>query len=176
MAGCILAACGLASAQNSDFNLSMHAHEATADSIGLPRYPGSLLHSDNKDDSDSADLGFALNSFKITIRMANYISSDDPRHVFAFYRNALARYGDVLECDHGRPVGGMERTSQGLTCKDEGGINVQVAGKNSSEDHELRAGSRQKFRVVTAEARSGGGTRFLLGYFEVPRDEKDEPK
>ncbi len=46
-------------AQNSDFNLNMHANShATAKDIGLPVYPGATPFKDKDSDSSSADLGF----------------------------------------------------------------------------------------------------------------------
>src|SRR5579871_5672882 len=45
-------------AQNSDFNLNMHANShATAKDIGLPVYPGATPFRDKDSDSSSADLG-----------------------------------------------------------------------------------------------------------------------
>jgi hypothetical protein len=55
-------------AQSTDFNLNVHANtHATAKDIGLPVYPGATPFKDKDSDSSSADLGFLLNSFHISV-------------------------------------------------------------------------------------------------------------
>jgi hypothetical protein len=167
---------GMACAQNSDsgFNLSLHAHDkVSAADIGLPQYPGSVADHD-KDNSDSADLGFAFGDTKFNLRVASYKSSDSEGAVLAFYRKALARYGDVLECDHGKATGNLQRTHAGLTCGEQHGGhdgNLSINGMDSSDDHELRAGSPQTMRIAAVEPK-GGGSRISLVYLELPKDSK----
>jgi hypothetical protein len=173
-------------AQNTDFNLSLHAHDhASASQIGLPQYPGSVLAPDKDDDSGSADLGLVLGSFHFKMLVAQYKTTDSPAKLFAFYRKALSRYGQVLECDHGKPVGSLTQTSAGLTCSSNGdqddksggksgdgsGGGMNINGHNSSEDHELRAGDPQHIHLVGIDNTAGGITRFALMYLELPRDQ-----
>ncbi|MGA7521904.1 MAG: hypothetical protein WBW84_05450 [Acidobacteriaceae bacterium] len=101
-------------AQDSDFNLDLHANgHATAKEIGLPAYPGAKPYKEKDDDSGSADLGMALNSFHFRLQVASYVTPDAADRVLDFYRKPLARYGEVLECDHGRPVGSLQETRSG---------------------------------------------------------------
>ncbi|MGC2160833.1 MAG: hypothetical protein WA634_02890, partial [Silvibacterium sp.] len=84
-------------------------------------------------------------------------------------------YGEVLECDHGKPVGKLTITNTGLTCSDEHGGHVQVNDSaNSSHDHELRTGFPHKYRIVGIDDSDAGRTRFGLVYLELPKDKKAE--
>jgi hypothetical protein len=93
--------------QDSGINLALHANSrASAADIGLPAYPGATLFKDTDNDS-AADLGPTLGDFHFSLMAANYVTSDSPAQVLAVYRKPLSRYGQVLECDHGKPVGAL---------------------------------------------------------------------
>jgi hypothetical protein len=161
-------------AQDSGFNLDVHANShATAEKVGLPVYPGATIYKD-KDDS-SADLGLAFGDFHFSLLAVKYVTSDPAAKVLEFYRKPLSHYGEVLECLDGKPVGERAKTSSGLTCSSEQGDHVQVNGSpDSSNDHELRAGTPQRFRIVGIERAENGSTRFGLVYLELPRDDKSK--
>ncbi len=162
--------------QDSGFNLDVHANShATAEKIGLPVYPGATLYKDQDHDKDkddsSADLGLIFNSFHFDLQVVSYVTRDSPAQVLAFYRKPLSHYGELLECVHGKPVGERTKTSSGLSCSSEQGDHVEVNGSpDSSSDHELRAGTPQKFRIVGIDGSGGQGTRFGLVYLELPKD------
>jgi len=162
------ASCG---AQNSGFSLDMHANShVTAKDIGLPVYPGATPWKD-KDNDSAANLGFALNAFHFTLLAASYASTDSPARVLDYYRKPLSRYGEVLECYKGKPVGALTATHSGLTCSSTKGGNIEVNGNgNSSKDHELRAGTPLRFRIVGISDAQDGKTRFGLVYLELPKD------
>jgi hypothetical protein len=156
-------------AQNSDFNLSAHANNhATAKQIGLPEYPGATPWKDKDSDSSSADLGLVLNSFHVSVQVASYVTTDSPEQVLAFYRKPLAKYGEVLECDHGKPVGTLTVTKSGLTCGDDHGGKVSVNGTGDN-DHELRAGTPEQYRMVGVDASVPGKTKFGLVALALPK-------
>lgn len=157
------------SAQDSDFNLNMHANShATAKDIGLPVYPGATPFKDKDSDSSSADLGFVLNSFHLSVRVASFVTADSPQQVIEFYRKPLAKYGEVLECDHGKPVGSLTVTKSGLTCGDRKSGRMTVNGSDS--EHELRAGTPEQFRVVEVDNAEAGKTKFGLVALVLPQD------
>jgi hypothetical protein len=161
---------GSCRAQNSDFNMSAHANDhATAKDIGLPEYPGAKPYKEKDNDSSSADLGFVLNSFHFSLLAASYVTADSPAQVLAFYRKPLSRYGDVLECDHGKPVGALTVAKSGLTCGDQRGGHVSV--NDNDNNHQLRAGTPEKFRVVGIDSSEGGQTKFGLVALEVPKQD-----
>jgi hypothetical protein len=156
-------------AQNSDFSLNVHANShATAKDIGLPEYPGASPFKDKDSDSSSADLGFLLNSFHLSLKAASFVTTDSPEHVLDFYRKPLARFGEVLECSHGKPVGSLTIAKSGLTCGDHKSGGMTVDGSDS--DHELRAGTPEQFRIVGVERAENGKTKFGLVALVLPRE------
>jgi hypothetical protein len=157
-------------AQSSDFNLNVHANShATAKDIGLPVYPGATLFKDKDSDSSSADLGLVLNSFHFNVRAVSFVTTDAPKQVLEFYRRPLAKYGQVLECSHGKPVGSLTVTNSGLTCGDHksGGTTVDA----SDRDVELRAGRPEEFRMVAIDGSEAGKTKFGLVALVLPKDQ-----
>jgi len=156
-------------AQNSDFNLSMHANShATAKDIGLPAYPGATAFKD-KDSDSSADLGFALNSVHFNLQVASFVTQDSRAQVLDFYRKALAKYGEGMECNHGQPVGSLTVTKSGLTCGDHKGGRMTVNG--SDGDYELRAGRPEQFRIVGVDSTELEKTKFGLVALVFPKEE-----
>ena len=174
LAAAILSLAGApACAQNSDVNLALHANShASASEIGLPYYPGAAPYKENADSDSTANLGFTFGDFHFSVMAAEYTTPDSPQQVLAFYRKPLSHYGQVLECDHGKPVGTLTVTNSGLTCSGEHDGHMQINGSaNSSSDIELRAGSPHRFRIVGINNDTkSGSTHFGLVYLELPRD------
>jgi hypothetical protein len=159
-------------AQSSDFNLNVHANShATAKDIGLPVYPGATPFRDKDSDSSSADLGFLLNSFHISVKAVSFVTTDSPEHVLEFYKKPLAKFGEVLECDHGKPVGSLTVTKSGLTCGDRKSGSGHMSWNGSDSDHELRAGMPEQFRIVGVDSTENGKTKFGLVALVLPKDE-----
>lgn len=171
--------CGSAAcfAQNSDLNLAIHANDrGSASEIGLPAYPGAALVKGTDDDS-AADLGFTFGDTHFRLVVAKYVTADSPDRVLAFYRKPLFQYGDVLECNHGKPAGALSRTHSGLTCSDnEDGSAASGVNMNSSGHHDLRSGSPHQFRIVAIDESIPKSTRFVLLYVEVPKGKPQEGK
>lgn len=178
LAGAVLCGGAVATAQDKSakddgVNLELHANgHATAAEIGLRVYPGATLYKDpnSKDNDSQADLGFTFGSFHMEVIAVSYVTHDPAEKVLAFYRKNLSRYGEVLQCDHGKPVGKLTVTNTGLTCSDDHGGHVQVNGSpNSGGDIELRAGWPHRFRLVGIDSSHSGETKFGLVYLELPR-------
>jgi hypothetical protein len=167
----VLAGAVSCSAQDSGFSLDLHANsKVTAKDIGLPLYPGSTPWKD-KDNDSAANLGFGLNAFHFTLLAASYSTTDSPARILDYYRKPLSHYGEVLECFKGKPVGALTVTKSGLTCSAQKGGNIQVNGSgDSSTDHELRAGTPLRFRIVGISDTQDGKTKFGLVYLELPKD------
>lgn len=158
-------------AQDSDFNLNVHANShATARDIGLPEYPGATPFRD-KDRDSSADLGLVLNSFHFNLQVASFVTTDSPEQVLAFYRKPLTKYGEVLECSHGKPVGRLAVTKSGLTCGDHANGTMTVNESDSGE--ELRAGTPERFRVVGIDTTDEGKTKFGLVAVVLPKEQHE---
>jgi len=170
---------GIGWAQDSGFHLNVNAGtHATAAQVGLPVYPGATVYKEKdkgKEEDSGADIGFTLGDFHFVLKLAGYVSGDSPEKILAFYRKPLSKFGEVLECNHGKPVGALTVTRSGLTCSEQkGGANgtAEINGSNLSDDHELRAGSPHQFRIVGIEEPKPGATRFSLIYLELPKDQK----
>ncbi|MGF7179412.1 hypothetical protein [Tunturiibacter psychrotolerans] len=163
--------------QKPGTNVELHANShITARDIGLPAYPGATLLKDD-DNSSSVDLGVTFGDFHFKMMVANYLTGHSPTEVLAFYRKSLSHYGEVLECDHGKPVGSVTATRSGLTCADDEGGHVQVNdSKDSSNGHELRAGSPLRYRLVGIDKPKDGATHFGLVYLELPKDSDEKQK
>jgi hypothetical protein len=163
----VLCGCATVSAQNSGINVAMHANtQVSPADIGLPAYPGATAYKD-KGNNTAVDLGFTLGSLHFSVVAANYVTSDTPVQVLAFYRKSLSHYGEVLECEGGKPVGPVAVTGSGLTCSN--------PGNGSSTAHELRVGVPHKYRVVGIDKSQAGSTQFALVYLDLPMD-KDKGK
>jgi hypothetical protein len=160
------------SKKDSDFNLALHANtHVTASDIGLPEYPGAAPYKnpDDKDSDSAVDLGFSFGNVHFLVKAASYITHDSPAQVLNFYRKPLSHYGQVLECDRGRPVGSMKLTPTGLTCNDDPGV-TSGSKDDSSGGHELRAGRPNRYRLVGIDMANAGTTRFGMAYIEMPKD------
>jgi hypothetical protein len=92
--------------------------QASAAEIGLPIYPGAARRLDDDDDSNA--LAFSMwggsHSFKIVV--LKYASADPIDRVASFYRDALGRYGTVLDCSAPRLPPAPEPDKTALRCDD----------------------------------------------------------
>ena len=158
-----------ARAQGSGMSLELHANEnVSASSIGLPHFPTSHPYKGESKDS-AADVGFTFGSVHFRVMTSRYETNASADQVVDFYRKALARYGDVIECEHGQPVGEPKATKEGLTCGDAHGPHSHLNADYDSH-RQLRSGTRERFRVVATESSESGATHFTLVYLEVPKD------
>jgi hypothetical protein len=161
--------------------------------IGLTAYPGAVPEKkDNDKDGNSADVNLSFGDFHLGVKAASYQTTDAPGKVLDFYRKDLhARYGDVIECQHDKPVGTPTRTSQGLTCSDSKGTHVNTDDEdkkgvsihgtlngsdiNASAKIELRAGSQQHMHIVGVDPKDGG-TKIGLVLLDLPSHLGDNGK
>jgi len=138
---------------------------AVQSSIGLPDYPGATLVKKDKNDG-AADINMSFGNFQLRVKAISYHTSDSPEKVQAFYKNALGRFGDVIQCSNNRPVGSPVRTAQGLTCDKERKAHTRV-DQDFSSKLELKAGSEQHQHIVAIE-QEGSGTKFGLVALDLP--------
>lgn len=148
----------------------VNTNQTTAADLGLPVYPGAQPATDN-DKHKSADIHLGFGEWELRVRAVSYSTPDKQDQVQAFYKKALARYGDVITCQGGSPVGTPIKTSEGLTCADDKNTKVQVdqgdysLGKGSLE---LKAGSRRHQHIVGFESPKDGQTRFAMVALDLP--------
>jgi hypothetical protein len=148
----------------------VNTNQTTASDVGLPLYPGAHLVS-NDDKHKSADVHLGFGEWELRVRAVSYGTSDSQDKVAAFYKTALARYGDVLTCQGHSAIGSPTSTSQGLTCSDDGkGSNVKIDSDDfgDSSKIDLKAGSKRHQHIVGFESSKDGETRFALVALDLP--------
>jgi hypothetical protein len=136
-----------------------------AQGIGIATYPGAVQtkKGDNGKDSNSADVNVSFGDFKVRVKAVSFHSDDSQDRIISFYRKELGKYGPVIQCSDGQPVGQPVKTPEGLTCDDDHGHgNSDVDGKI-----ELKAGSEQHQHLVAIDPQ-GGGTKFALIVLDLP--------
>jgi hypothetical protein len=139
---------------------------AVQSGLGLPIYPGAEIVKKKDKDSGSADVNLSFGSFQLRVKAASYRSADSPDKLTAFYRQALGRYGDVIQCSHDKAVGEPTHTSEGLTCDNNKDKHVNV-NDDLSGKMELKAGSKQHQHIVSIDP-EGSGTKFGLVALDLP--------
>ncbi len=50
-------------------------------------------------------MGYTFGDSQFRLIAANYATADSADQVLSFYRKPLSHYGEVLECNSGKPVG-----------------------------------------------------------------------
>jgi hypothetical protein len=159
--------------------LHVNTDNISASDLGLPAYPGAQPFVNN-DMHKSADVHMGFGEWQLRVRAVSYSTTDPADQVLAFYKKALARYGDVLTCKDKEPVGTPTTTSEGLTCADDSNKGVHVNmdsddGKNKGmhynihEGMELKAGSKRHQHIVGIEDKQENGkTVFSMVALDLP--------
>lgn len=148
----------------------VNTDQTTAADLGLPVYPGAQIVSD-KDNDKSADIHMGFGEWELRVKAVNYATADTQDQVAAFYKKALARYGDVITCHDHAPIGKPVATSEGLTCEDSGDARVKVdAGDDGAGSNglQLKAGSKRHQHIVGFDNPKDGKTRFALVALDLP--------
>jgi hypothetical protein len=146
--------------------LHVRSDQTTALDLGLPAYPGAQIAPDTDGDK-SADVHFGFGQFQLRVRVVSYQSSDDRDKVVAFYKNAMARFGEVITCHGDQPIGSPSITSEGLTCSEDSKVQVHGGHFNDDDAFTLRAGSKHHQHILAIK-NSGPGTRFTLVELQLP--------
>jgi len=141
----------------------------TAAAVGLPVYPGARLRKEDKSSEAGADIGLSFGDFHFRLVVASYEAEATGDQILGFYRQALAKYGDVLECENGKPVGALKVAKSGLTCSDDADAGEKAHGNVSSGGRELRAGVPGKYRIVGLGDLVGKEQRFAVLLLELPK-------
>jgi hypothetical protein len=145
--------------------MTVKTNDDAVEGLGLPIYPSSQLVKKDKNNG-AADVNMSFGSFQLRVKAASYRTQDSPDEVTAFYRKALGRYGDVIQCQNDKPVGTPTRTAEGLSCDNEKDNRVYVNDDESGK-LELKAGSKQHQHIVAIDP-EGNGTKFGLVALDLP--------
>jgi hypothetical protein len=89
------------SSGNSGVGFEVHEKVGVKE-IGLPIYPGSILKHDrgSEHDSPSVSLGLWGGAFGLKVVATEYASNGGLDAIAEFYRDALSRYGPVIDCSN----------------------------------------------------------------------------
>lgn len=162
-----VAACGANEDGSGTWKAGLEvSDEATAQGVGLPHYPGAKPYKDEHDDSNAADIGISTPLFGLKVVAVELETKDEPEKVAAFYRDALSKYGDVLECFEGKYRKGKDDSS---ARKGELECDQHEDGKHSIV---YKVGTDNNQRIVAIEP-LGSGTKFALAHVNI-RDDSDE--
>ena len=145
--------------------MTVKTNDDAVEGLGLPVYPGAELVKKDKNNG-AADVNMSFGSFQLRVKAASYKTTDSPDQVTAFYRKALGRYGDVIQCQHDKPVGSPAQTPEGLTCDNDDKNHVSVSDDMSGK-MQLKAGSKQHQHIVAIDP-EGNGTKFGLVALDLP--------
>ena len=119
--------------------------KVTPAEVGLPVYPGAKVAEKDSEDDSSAQLGFWGGSVNIRLLFLKLTSSDSPDKIATFYKTALGKYGNVLDCTGAKPSGHENKKSKELTCDDE----------HDNDSTVLKSGTREKQHLVAIQQKSG---------------------
>lgn len=154
-----LAQSSSAAASSANFSAGIEIKgSASAADVGLPLYPGAQPYVDKDDDKSSVTMGLWGGGFGFRLVVTKYTSADSMDKLSAFYRDALGKYGPVLDCSLGQPAGGRKEGKQ-LGCEkdrpDKGG---QL----------YKAGLPENYRLVALQ-QVGKSVHFQLVRIELPK-------
>lgn len=160
-----VSACGASEEGSQKLSVDLEVgDQATAKALGLPTYPGAKPYKDHKDDESAADIGFSTPLFGLRVVAAKLETPDKPEKVARFYRDALAKYGEVIECpetNEERAASKSDEESDELTCDD-----------TASHSMVYKAGTENNQRIVAID-RHGSGTRFSLVRVDIREDDEE---
>lgn len=145
------------------FKAGIEAHgQVSAADLGLPIFPGARVQRDKPDSSGQVALGLWGGSMGFKLHAAKYSSRAPIEQLAAFYREALAAHGAVIDCSSGKPVAlpsaaaSAPSDSSALSCDNK---KPSVAGEVI-----YKVGTAKNFRLVALQPPQGSssGVNFQL--------------
>ena len=139
----------------------------TAADVGLPAYPGAKPYTHDDNSSDSANVDIATPLFGLKVVAVQLESPDDFEKVAAYYRQALAKYGPILECSDAAK---RERKTESRATDD----NELTCDPDEPGSHKVvyKVGTEASQRIVALKPH-GRGTQFNLVHVDT-RGESNE--
>jgi hypothetical protein len=129
------------------------SEKATAADMGLKLYPGATPHIKEGNSSSSANIGAGWGSTGFNVVVASYESTDNAEKIAAFYRQALAKFGPVLDCFS--PNRDEIAAKTGLSCDSEN----PASSKNAFK---YKVGKQSEQRIVVIQSRGSQSTFQLV--------------
>lgn len=146
---------------------SMHVDAgAVNQDYGVPMYPGATPRkSDSDGDKHSANVNMDTPWFGLRVVAGEFETGDSPQKVLAFYRDALKKYGTVLECEGGADSSVNVKEGKNNDDADKPVSCAKNASPNSTHV-ELKVGTEHNQHVVGVEP-LGNGSRFGMAYVRI---------
>ncbi len=159
-------------------SLDVRTNAVHGPDVGVPVYPGAVETGKHGGDSGSADIHMSFGDWHLNVKAIEYHSDDQEDKIVAFYKGAMAKFGDVLTCKNRTAVGEPSKTHQGLTCANDHEYDVNMkldtsnkptAGQTSqiTGDIKLLAGSPENQHIVEFSPTSNG-TKFSIVVVQLP--------
>ena len=121
---------------------------------GLPVYAGARLKKkDDSGDEKSANVNISTSAFGVKVVAVEYESDEAPNKLIVYYKSALKKYGNVLECHTEGGHDNYEGDSDELKCE----------GNNRGSTVELKVGTKSNQHLVEIKPQ-GKGSDFALVY------------
>lgn len=163
-----LSACGTPAAQrvpvpssaSNGFSAGLSVSESVSDrELGMPILPGARAQQGEPDEKSSLSFGLWGGDKGLRIAVRKLRTSDSVAQVLAFYRQALAAHGPVLECLPGRdePPPRTTKDDDTLRCD---------SNRSKAGAVVLMVGTQRNQRLVAVQAQ-GKETHFQLVRLEL---------
>jgi hypothetical protein len=144
-----------------------------AEETGLPLYPGATVERSERDARGKEELNDGVNfdlwfgGYGLKLVVVKLKTDDSAEKVSAFYRNALTKYGEILDCSgasretkrRSERRKNSEKSSK-LTCDD-----FETSKSDRRDGEFYKSGVKQKQYGVAIQAKGDGAT-FQLLHFE----------
>lgn len=129
----------------------------TSADVGLPIYPGAKPYQKLGDKgSEAGRISAWASGFGFKVAAMQLESSDPPQKIAEFYRKALSKYGQVLDCTNNATE--QDGKGNALKCGDD---------KPDKDGILFKAGTKTEQHLVAINPH-GGGSTFSLVYLRVP--------
>lgn len=132
--------------------------ELNAAELGLPIYPGARPLPDKADENAALSLGLWGGSLGFSLKVAKYGSRAPLERVAAYYREALAALGPVIDCSSGTPRALAPAPAASAATP------PSCDNKKPSVAGELiyKVGDAKNFHLVALQPREGAGVEFQI--------------
>jgi hypothetical protein len=157
----------------------VNTNDMAASDTGLPAYPGATAMAakdKNGKHDQNADIDIHFGAWQVRVKVLKYHTPDSQDKVMVFYRKALGRYGDVIECHGDEAVGTPTVTRQGLGCKDDTNSHRNNIDMKSDSGVTLKAGSHRHQHIMGIDKSDIDGTDFALVALDLPAENVDLSK
>lgn len=148
----------VAQPQDGSFGLELRK-AATEQDVEMPLYPKAERVPEAGQETGAISLGVWSPGMGFRLAAIKFGSPDGVAQVAAFYREALARHGPVLECT-AESGGKAERKTDRNTDRDRERLSCDDAPKPGSIV--LKVGQRKDFRAVAIHPRASGSQFDLV--------------